>query len=135
MHMPSISREKMQFEKPVPGVETSEIQWGGMTVGFMSVQEPAVGMDMAPLFKGLPGDRCQAPHWGYVLKGSIKIEYSDREETFTAGQAYYMALGHIPHIDEPSEFVEFTREEEMRKTMEVMQRNLEALQAAQATRR
>jgi hypothetical protein len=131
--MPSTSKDKLQVVKPAPGVEMSEIHWGGMTVGFTSIQEPAVGMDMAPLLKGLPGDRCQAPHWGYILKGSLKIQYADREETFTAGQAYYIAPGHIPHIDEPTEFIEFSREEEMGKTMEVIQRNLKALQAAQAT--
>jgi hypothetical protein len=132
--MPSTSKDKLQVSKPAPGVEMSEVQWGGMTVGFTSVQEPAVGMDMAPLFKGLPDDRCQAPHWGYVLKGSITILYADREETFTAGQVYYMEPGHIPQITEASEFIEFTQEEEMRETMEVMQRNLEALRTAQAAR-
>jgi hypothetical protein len=25
--------------------------------------------DLAPLFAGLPGDRCQCPHMGYVLEG------------------------------------------------------------------
>jgi len=29
--------------------------------------------DLSPLFKGLPGDRCQCPHWGVVVKG--KLEY------------------------------------------------------------
>ena len=68
--MASISKDELQVEQPVPGVEMSEIQWGGMTVGFVSITEPAVGLDMAPLFIGLPDDRCQAPHWDYVLKGS-----------------------------------------------------------------
>ena len=132
--MSSISKDKLQVEKPAPGVEMREIQWGGMAVGFVSFTEPAVGMDMAPLFKGLPGDRCQAPHWGYVLKGSMQIIYADREETITAGQAYYLEPGHIPHITEPVEFLEFTQEEQMRKTLEVMQRNMEAVKAAQAAR-
>jgi hypothetical protein len=129
--MPSVSKDKLQVASPAPGVETSEIQWGGMSVGFTSVQGPAIGMDTAPLFKGLPGDRCQAPHWGYVLKGSITVRYADREETFTAGQVYYIAPGHIPYTTEAVEIVEFTQEEELRKTMEVIQRNAEALQAAQ----
>jgi hypothetical protein len=129
--MSSVSRNKLQIENPAPGVEMSEIQWGGMNVGFVSIKEPAIGMEMAPLFKGLPDDRCQAPHWGYVLKGSIQIRYADREETITAGQAYYLEPGHIPHITEPTEFVEFTQVEEMRKTMEVMQRNMEAARKAQ----
>ena len=130
--MPSISKDKLQSVSPAPGVEMSETKWGEMNVGFTTMREPAVGMDMAPLFKGLPNDQCQAPHWGYILKGSIKVMYADREETFTAGQAYYMEPGHIPHINEPTEFVEFSPEEDMRKTMEVIQRNVEAALAAQA---
>lgn len=39
--MASISKDKLQVESPVPGVEMSEIQWGGMTVGFVSIKEPA----------------------------------------------------------------------------------------------
>ena len=29
------------------------------------------GADFTPLFAGLPGDRCDCPHWGYVVEGSI----------------------------------------------------------------
>ena len=29
----------------------------------------AAGTDIAPLLKGLEGDLCQSPHWGYVLQG------------------------------------------------------------------
>ena len=28
-------------------------------------------------FKGLPDDRCQCPHWGYVSKGSFTVTYLD----------------------------------------------------------
>ena len=26
---------------------------------------------------GLPDDRCQCPHWGYVIKGSFRVTYLD----------------------------------------------------------
>ena len=38
----------------------------GYTVSFTSVLED---IDATPFMKGLPDDRCQCPHWGYVLKG------------------------------------------------------------------
>jgi hypothetical protein len=66
--------------------------------------------------------------------GGMQIRYSDREETITAGQAYCLEPGHIPHITEPTESVEFTQIEEMRKTMEVMQRNMEAAKKAHEVR-
>ena len=31
----------------------------------------SAGVDTAPLFKGLDGDLCQCPHWGFVLRGQI----------------------------------------------------------------
>jgi hypothetical protein len=47
-------------------------------------------------FKGLPDDRCQARHWGYVLAGKVAFRYVDREETFEAGDAFYAPPGHTP---------------------------------------
>ena len=128
--MPSVSKDKLKATAPTPGAEMREVNWGGMNVSFVSIKEPALGMDMAPLFKGLPDDRCQTPHWGYVLKGSLKMLYADRNETFTAGQIYYIEPGHIPNITEPTEFIEFSREEEMLKTMEVMTKNKEEAKLA-----
>jgi hypothetical protein len=39
---------------------------GGYTVGFETFGET---VDAAPMFKGLPADRWQSPHWGVVIKG------------------------------------------------------------------
>ena len=38
------------------------------------------GTDIAPLLKGLEGDACQAPHWGYMLKGRMIVGYTDRSK-------------------------------------------------------
>ena len=38
----------------------------GYTVNFTSFRED---IDATPLLKGLPDDRCQCPHWGYVING------------------------------------------------------------------
>jgi hypothetical protein len=37
----------------------------GYTVSFTSLLED---IDATPLMKGLPDERCQCPHWGYVFK-------------------------------------------------------------------
>src|ERR1051326_1251000 len=62
--------------------------WGDLRSTVVSM--PA-GTDARPLFKGLPGDRCPAPHWGYVIKGQIRIIYADREEVLRAGDLYLPA--------------------------------------------
>ena len=53
------------------------------------------GVDFTPLLVGLPEDRCQCPHWGYVLSGSIRLRFADdNEETSRAGDVFYWPAGH-----------------------------------------
>ncbi len=103
------------------GVRSQQIEWGEMNVAFERL--PA-GLDTSPLFKGLPDDRCQCPHWGYVLKGSMRVRYADHEEIIRAGDAYYLAPGHIPLFEEEAEVIEFSPKGEHQKTMEVIERNM-----------
>ena len=51
---------------------------------------------LAPLLKGLPGDSCQCPHWGYLLAGKITVSYADHDEVYQAGDAFYMTPGTCP---------------------------------------
>ena len=60
-----------------------QMDMGNMTVAYDAV--PA-GFDSAAIDRGLPGDRCPCPHWGYVLKGRVRVTYADREEIYTAGK-------------------------------------------------
>jgi mannose-6-phosphate isomerase-like protein (cupin superfamily) len=101
-----------------------DTEWGNMNVAW---EEWAAGMDGTPMFKGLPDDRCQSPHWGYMIKGRIRIKYHDHDEVISAGEVYYLPPGHIPVIEEDSELVEFSPMGEYQKTMEVAARNMEAM--------
>jgi hypothetical protein len=85
--------------------------------------------DVGPLLAGLPDDRCQCPHWGYVLKGRMTVKYADREEVINAGDAYYLAPGHSPTMEAGTELIEFSPRAEFQKTMEVVEKNFAALQA------
>jgi hypothetical protein len=83
--------------------------------------------DLAPLFKGLPDDRCQCPHWGYVVKGKVSFTFADgHEETYEGGDAYFAPPGHLPRLYAGSEVVEFHPTAELAKTMEVVERNMAA---------
>jgi hypothetical protein len=106
------------------GVRSQQVEWSEMNAALESF--PA-GLDTAPLFKGLPDDRCQCPHWGYILKGRIRIRYADHDEVISAGDLYYMAPGHLPLFEEDSEVIEFSPKGEYQKTMEVAERNLAAM--------
>ena len=79
--------------------------WGGLRATIISI--PA-GTDITPLLKGLPGDRCPCPHWGYVLKGGMRVTSADGEETFQAGDLFYMPPGHTVAVEQDVEYVEFS---------------------------
>jgi hypothetical protein len=100
---------------------------GGYTVGFESYGMDA---DLAPMFQGLPDDRCQCAHWGYVVKGKIGFRYPDGEETYEAGDAYYAPPGHTPILYSGGEVVEFSPTDELGQTMEVVSKNMEGAGAA-----
>jgi len=121
--MPKVSKASASHVTSMEGFEFRSEELGGYTVGFQST---SVDADVAPFFQGLPDDRCQAPHWGYVFKGKITFRYADREETYEAGDAYYAPPGHTPVLFDGCELVEFSPTDELGKTLEVVMKNIEA---------
>ncbi len=99
------------------------VEWGDMDAAFWGF--PA-GFDSVPIFKGLPNG-CEIPHWGYLLKGKMRVKYADHEEIITAGEAYYMTPGHNVVMEEDCEMVEFSPKGENLKMMEVVGRNMAAM--------
>ena len=96
---------------------------GGYTVAFEKYTEDA---DLTPFFKGLPDDRCQAAHWGYVIQGKVTFKSPTGEETFETGDAYYVPPGHTPILSAGTEVVEFSPTTELQQTLEVVTKNMEA---------
>lgn len=125
--MPKVSRETASESFELEGYEGHFEDFGPFTVGFERYTGDA---DLAPLFAGLPDDRCQCPHLGYVLAGKLKFTFADgREEVYAAGDAYYAPPGHTPYLFAGSEVVEFSPSKELAQTLEVVSRNLEAASA------
>jgi hypothetical protein len=124
--MAKASRETASRVEDMGVMEGRYEELGGYTVGFESFRDDA---DAAPLFTGLPDDRCQSPHWGYVIRGSVTFRYTDRDEVYGTGDAYYAPPGHIPVVTAGTEIVEFSPTEEYERTMEVAARNLAAVAA------
>jgi hypothetical protein len=96
---------------------------GGHTVGFETYTTDA---DLTPLFAGLPDDRCQCPHWGYVIKGKLVFKTANGDETFETGDAYYVGPGHTPILFAGTEVVEFSPTGELQDTLAVVERNMAA---------
>lgn len=80
--------------------------WDGLRVGLVSV--PA-STDFGPLLAGLPGDLCSGDHWGYLVKGRLRVTYPDgSQETLTTGDFFHLPAGHTSVAEEATDFVEIT---------------------------
>jgi hypothetical protein len=88
------------------GVELRMQDIGGkMTTAFVRLPK---GADLGPALVGLPDDLCQCPHWGYLLKGRLKMRTKTGDEYYEAGQAFYWPPGHAPVAVEDCEYVDFS---------------------------
>jgi hypothetical protein len=125
--MPKVSKESTTQGGEFGPVTDRNEELDGYTVNFTEFRED---IDGTPLLKGLPDDRCQCPHWGYVLKGAMTFRYADHDEVCEAGDAFYAPPGHAPVKHEPgTEVVLFSPTAELRQTEAAMMKNMEAMQA------
>ncbi len=100
----------------IPGVKITSEAFGNMTAAYTTLSK---GTDLSPVLEGLPHDLCQCPHWGYVIKGSIRIRYQDGSEEVTkGGNLYYWPAGHTGVVEEDIEFIEFSPRHEMDKVLD-----------------
>jgi hypothetical protein len=121
--MPRTRKDEAAIEVDLPVIEGRYVELDDWTVAFETFPN---GSDPAPLFKGLPDDRCQCPHWGYVVRGELRVDYPDHSETLRAGDAYYMRPGHLTVLTDGTEVVEFSPTIELQKTMAVVGANMQA---------
>ena len=120
--MPKVSRTTASERVELDGLEVRlEHMEGGYSVCFESHKANA---NLAPLFEGLPDDRCQLPRWGYVVKGKTSFRFADHEEIYEEGDAYYVPPGHIPVHHAGAEIIEFSPTEALGATMSVVMKNL-----------
>ena len=122
--MPGVSKDTAPTRVTWEGVDIEHADLeGGYAVCFETHTADA---DLAPLFRGLPEDRAQLPRWGYVIEGKVGFRFADREETYEAGDAYFVGPGHTPVYYAGTEIVEFSPTEILNETIPVVLRNLDA---------
>ncbi len=107
----------------IPEGRLHQVEWGDHAVELGAF---TATVDPAPLFTGLPNDQCQAPHWGYVIRGRVRYRYGDHDEVYEAGDVYYAPPGHTPLYEAGAEYVEFSPVAELAETMAVVERNMQA---------
>jgi hypothetical protein len=123
--MPRTRKDEAPILVEAPEIEGRYVELDDTTVAF---ERFPVDVDPAPLFRGLPDDRCQCPHWGMVISGRLVLRYADHEDTLTAGDVYYAQPGHLPLISAGTEVVEFSPTGQLQATMTVVGANMAAAQ-------
>ena len=108
--MKATSREETPVTIEGDGLEVRTLELGGgMTAGFFRIPK---GADLRAALAGLEDDLCQCPHWGYMLKGRLRMHTNNGAEEYEAGQAVYWAPGHAPEALEDTEYVDFSPTDE-----------------------
>ncbi len=91
--MISITREDLPIAMNMGGLE---LRFPAVDNTILSFYQIPRSTDFASLLKGLPGDMCQCPHWGYLLKGKMLVHTQAGQATVKTGQVFYMTPGHVP---------------------------------------
>ncbi len=108
-----VAKDQVKVRMEMPGaVIRQETQFGTVSGHSMISGEYftlAAGVDTTQLFKGLEGDMCQCPHWGFVLRGQITTtDAIGVEETVKANDLFYWPPGHNVKVDADAEIVMFS---------------------------
>ncbi len=83
------------------------------------------GADIAPLLKGLKGDLCQVPHWGYLLEGELTVTYADKsQEIINSSDLFYWPPGHTIKVGKDAEVILFSPQHEHSEVIEHMKKKM-----------
>ena len=89
-----------------PGLKIWQEVWGDMQCAYHIF---APGTDFTELLKPLPNHLCEVPHWAYVLKGTLKVIYSDGTvDVCTAGDVCFWPAPHNFMSEEGAEIIQFS---------------------------
>lgn len=79
----------------------------------VSYHEFKKGTDFTEVLKGLPGDMCPCPHYGYIFEGAFRFIYADgTEEVYKKGDVYYAPAPHNAIVEEDTRLLDFSPQHE-----------------------
>lgn len=112
-----VAKNDVEVRMEIPGAVIRQHTGFGDVSGFGEISGEcftlSAGVDTTPLFKGLEGDLCQCPHWGFVLRGRLTTTDAEgRQETVDANDLFYWPAGHNVRVDADAEIVMFSPQRE-----------------------
>jgi len=108
-----IAKEDIPVVMEVPGAIARQVGGFGTVAGLGEIAGEwfslAEGVDIAPLLEGLDQDACAAPHWGFVISGSLVITYRDHpEDHVNGGDLFYWPPGHSVRVTSDADVILFS---------------------------
>ena len=112
-----VAKDNVDVRMEIPGAVIRQRMDFGDVRGFDTISCEcftfAAGVDTTPLFLGLEGDRCQCPHWGFVVRGRLTMtDANGAPETVNANDLFYWPPGHNVKVDDDAEIVMFSPQRE-----------------------
>jgi hypothetical protein len=120
-----VTKDDVEVRMEIPGAVIRQRMDFGDVKGFDGISGEyftlAAGVDTTPLFTGLEGNRCQCPHWGYVLRGRITTtDAKGAQETVSASDLFYWPPGHNVKVEADAEIIMFSPQREHRMVIDHM---------------
>lgn len=120
-----IAREDIPVKIDVPGAKARQVTGFGDASGYGTISGEyfslGAGTDIAPLLQGLHDDACHAPHWGYVISGTVVASYTDgSEDRCSGGDLFYWPPGHSVRVIDDAEVILFSPQVEHTEVMDHM---------------
>lgn len=117
-----LRKEELPVALELPVATFRLAEWDETAIAYVQL---TAGADATPLLAGLLNDKCQCPHWGYILSGAVHVRYHDgKEEVCQAGEVFYWPAGHTVWVDEDTSFLEFSPKSELKEVYDHISRKL-----------
>jgi hypothetical protein len=129
-----ITKNDVPVKLGIEGATARQLPGFGDATGFGEISGEyfslAAGTDIAPLLEGLDTDSCHAPHWGYILEGTVVVTYRDgSEETCTAADLFYWPPGHSVRVVADADIILFSPQVEHTTVLDHMADKLAGAEA------
>ena len=125
-----IAKEDVPVQIDAPGAVVRFVPGFGDATGYGTIAGEyfslGAGTDLTPLLKGLEGDLCQAPHWGYLISGEATVTFGDgATEDVHGGDLFHWPPGHTLKIGDDAEIVLFSPQHEHGAVVEHVRKQVE----------
>jgi hypothetical protein len=112
-----VSKDDVEVQMKIPNATLRQRLNFGSVAGYDKISAEhfsfSAGVDTTELFLGLDGNKCQCPHWGYVLRGQLTTtDANGAHETVKANDLFYWPPGHNVKVDVDSDIIMFSPQRE-----------------------